>query len=189
MTELRTERLLLRHWRAEDREPFAALNDDPAVMEHFPGHLTRQQSDAMADRIATFLDEHGWGLWAVELCETGEFLGFTGLAVPRFQAHFTPCVEVGWRLARSAWGHGHATEAARASLDHAFGSLGLDEVVAMVVPANDRSQSVMRKLGMTRDEGADFDHPLIPGDSAVRRHRLYRITRAEWQAETSPPSS
>ncbi|HET8766799.1 MAG TPA: GNAT family N-acetyltransferase [Pedococcus sp.] len=180
MTELRTDRLLLRHWREEDREPFAALNDDPAVMEHFPHHLTREQSDAMADRIATFLDEHGWGLWAVEVLDTGQFIGFTGLAVPRFEEHFTPCVEVGWRLARDGWGHGYATEAARASVAHGFTELGLEEIVAMVVPANDRSQSVMRKLGMTRDEGADFDHPLVEEGSPVRRHRLYRLAREEW---------
>jgi ribosomal-protein-alanine N-acetyltransferase len=175
MTELRTDRLLLRHWRPEDREPFAALNDDPAVMEHFPSRLTRAQSDAMADRIASLIDEHGWGLWAVEVTATGEFIGFTGLSEPRFEAHFTPCVEVGWRLARSSWGHGYATEAARASVGHGFGPLGLDEIVAMVVPGNTRSQGVMGKLGMTRDVAADFDHPLVPEGSPVRRHRLYRL--------------
>lgn len=185
VTRLRTQRLVLREWRDEDREPFAALNDDPAVMEHFPSHLTREASDAMVDRITTFLDEHGWGLWAVEVAGTGTFIGFTGLSVPRFEAPFTPCVEVGWRLARSAWGHGYATEAARASVAHGFGPLALDEIVAMVVPANDRSQGVMRKLGMTRDEEADFDHPLIPQGSPVRRHRLYRLHRQEWE----PPSS
>lgn len=180
MTELRTDRLLLRHWREEDREPFAALNDDPAVMEHFPHHLTPEQSDAMADRIGAFLDEHGWGLWAVEVLDTGRFIGFTGLAVPRFEEHFTPCVEVGWRLARDGWGHGYATEAARAGVAHGFTELGLEEIVAMVVPANDRSQSVMRKLGMTRDVEADFDHPLVEEGSPVRRHRLYRLSREEW---------
>ena len=184
MTELRTDRLVLRQWRPQDREPFGALNDDPGVMEHFPAHLTREQSDAMADRITTFLDAHGWGLWAVEVAQSGEFVGFTGLSVPRFEEHFTPCVEVGWRLARSAWGHGYATEAARASLAHGFGPLGLEEVVAMVVPGNVRSQGVMRKLGMTRDEGADFDHPLIPEGSPVRRHRLYRLTRDEWASSS-----
>ena len=181
VTRLHTERLVLREWRAEDLAPFAALNDDPDVMEHFPSHLTREASDAMADRITTFLTEHGWGLWAVEVAETGTFIGFTGLSVPRFDASFTPCVEVGWRLARSAWGLGYATEAARASVAHGFGPLGLDEIVAMVVPANQRSQGVMRKLGMTRDETADFDHPLIPEGSPVRRHRLYRLDRKEWE--------
>ena len=182
MTDLHTDRLILRHWRPEDRAPFAALNDDPAVMEHFPNHLNPAQSDAMVDRITTFLDEHGWGLWAVEVAQTGEFVGFTGLSVPRFEAPFTPCVEVGWRLSRSAWGKGYATEAARASVAHGFGPLGLDEIVAMVVPDNARSQGVIRKLGMTRDEDADFDHPLIPEGSPVRRHRLYRITAHAWRA-------
>jgi ribosomal-protein-alanine N-acetyltransferase len=185
VTRLHTERLVLRQWRDADREPFAALNDDPAVMEHFPSRLTREDSDAMADRITTFLTEHGWGLWAVEVAATGTFIGFTGLAVPRFEAPFTPCVEVGWRLARSAWGHGYATEAARASVAHGFGPLALDEIVAMVVPANQRSQGVMRKLGMTRDAAADFDHPLVPEGSPVRRHQLYRLHRGEWE----PPSS
>ena len=180
MTDLHTDRLILRHWRPEDLAPFAALNDDPAVMEHFPNHLTPDQSDAMVGRITTFLDEHGWGLWAVEVAQTGEFIGFTGLSVPRFEEHFTPCVEVGWRLARSSWGQGYATEAARASVAHGFGPVGLEEIVAMVVPDNARSQGVMRKLGMTRDEDADFDHPLIPEGSPVRRHRLYRLGRADW---------
>ncbi len=178
--QLRTDRLVLRGWHATDRPPFAALNADPAVMEHFPQLLSREDSDAMVDRIETALAEHGWGLWAVAVADTGEFIGFTGLSIPRFEAAFTPCVEVGWRLARSSWGHGYATEAARASLAHAFGPLGLDEVVAMVVPANHRSQSVMRKLGMTLDVGADFDHPLVPEGSHGRRHLLYRQTRVEW---------
>ena len=180
VTELRTERLLLRQWRPQDRDPFAALNDDPAVMEHFPGHLTREASDAMADRIEAALAQHGWGLWAAEVLRTGDFIGFVGLSIPRFEAHFTPCVEIGWRLARSSWGHGYATEGARAALAHAFGPLRLTEVVAMTVPANDRSRSVMHKLGMTRDEAADFDHPLVPEGDPNRRHVLYRIAREDW---------
>jgi RimJ/RimL family protein N-acetyltransferase len=182
VTELHTERRTLRHWTDADREPFAALNDDPLVMEHFPSHLTREQSDAMADRISTFLDEKGWGLWAVEVRETGEFIGFTGLAVPRFEAHFTPCVEVGWRLAATSWGRGFATEAARASVAYGFDELGLDEIVAMIVPGNTRSQGVARKLGMTRDETADFDHPLVPEGSPGGRHWLFRLPRDRWRA-------
>lgn len=180
MTELRTQRLLLRPWHDSDLGAFAALNDDPAVMEHFPHHLTREGSDEMAGRIRAFLDENGWGLWAVEVAESGEFIGFTGLSVPRFDAPFMPAVEVGWRLGRSAWGKGFATEAARASLDHAFRVLGLEEVISMTIPANTRSQAVMRRLGMTRDEGADFDHPLVPEGSHARRHVLYRVARADW---------
>lgn len=182
MTDLRTDRLILRHWRAEDREPFAALNDDPEVMAHFPSHLTRDKSDAMADRIATFLDERGWGLWAVEVAETGEFAGFTGLSIPRFDAPFMPAVEIGWRLARGSWGRGIASEAARASMAHAFDALHLDEVVAMIVPYNVRSQAVATRLGMVRDDTADFDHPLVPEGSPGRRHWLYRITAQEWAA-------
>lgn len=182
MTELRTDRLMLRHWRPEDRAPFADLNDDPEVMAHFPSHQTREQSDAMADRIGTFLDERGWGLWAVEVAESGEFAGFTGLAIPRFDAAFMPAVEIGWRLARGAWGRGIASEAARASMHHGFSVLGLDEIVAMIVPGNVRSQAVATRLGMVRDESADFDHPLIPEGSPLRRHWLYRITASTWRA-------
>ena len=174
MTELLTDRLILRHWRAEDREPFAALNDDPEVMVHFPTHLTRDQSDAMADRITTFLDEHGWGLWAVEVAETGEFVGFTGFPIPRFDAPFMPVVEIGWRFG-GARGDGDASEAARASVAHGFEPLDLDEIVAMIVPHNPRSQAVATRLGMIRDETAHFDHPLVPEGSPGRRHRLYRF--------------
>jgi ribosomal-protein-alanine N-acetyltransferase len=181
MTELRTERLVLRHWRPEDRVPFAALNDDAEVMAHFPSRLTRAQSDATAERIATFLEERGWGLWAVEVTATGEFVGFTGLSIPRFDAPFMPAVEIGWRLARGAWGQGIASEAARVAMHHGFDTVGLDEVVAMIVPANLRSQSVATRLGMVRDRSADFDHPLVPEAGPGRRHWLYRITRATWQ--------
>jgi RimJ/RimL family protein N-acetyltransferase len=185
--ELQTERLLLRRWRPEDRAPFAALNADPEVMLHFPEPLTRRQSDRLADRIELAMDRQGWGLWALEERATGRFIGFTGLARPGFQAPFMPAVEIGWRLARSSWGRGYATEAARAALAHAFGPLALDEVVAMVVPGNVRSQGVMRKLGLRYDEDADFDHPLIEEGSPVRRHRLYRLTRQEWAAQQAKP--
>lgn len=181
MTDLRTDRLLLRQWTDADLEPFAALNDDPEVMAHFPAHLSREQSDTNAGRIRAFIDERGWGLWAVEVVQTGEFVGFTGLSIPRFEAHFTPCVEIGWRLARSAWGRGYATEAAVASAEHGFGELGLDEIVAMVEVRNVRSQNVMHKLGMTRDEDGDFDHPMVPEGSPVRRHQLYRLRRDDWK--------
>jgi ribosomal-protein-alanine N-acetyltransferase len=181
--ELRTERLLLRHWRAEDREPFAALNADPEVMRHFPAPLTRAESDAMADRVARQLDERGWGLWVVDLdaarSPEERFLGFVGLAVPRFEAHFTPAVEIGWRLARAAWGKGYATEAAYAVLDHAFGPLGLEEVVSFTTVGNARSRAVMERIGMHRDPADDFDHPLLPEASPLRRHVLYRLTAAE----------
>ena len=169
-----TERLLLRPWRPEDRAPFAALNADPVVMEHFPSTPTRAESDAGADRITAWLDEHGWGLWAVEVKDGPEFIGFTGLDVPRFEAEFTPCVEVGWRLAADQWGRGYAPEAARAAIEHGFTEVGLDEIVSFTTVANVRSQRVMQKIGMTL--AGEFDHPGLPGHP-LARHVLYRIGR------------
>ncbi len=182
---LHTERLVLRRWVEADREPFAALNGDREVMEHFPATLTKGQSDHMIDRFEAGFDRDGFGLWAVEVLETGDFIGFTGLNVPAFDAHFTPAVEVGWRLARSAWGHGYASEAARASLDFAFLRAGLEEVVAMTTPSNLRSQAVMKRLGMTRDPAEDFDHPAIEPGHPLRRHILYRISAGEWERRSA----
>lgn len=175
---LTTERLLMRGWREEDLEPFAALNADPEVMEHFVAPLTRLESDAFAARIQQRLDEGGYGLWAIEVRATGEFVGFTGLALQTFPAHFTPAVEVGWRLARPAWGHGYASEAARAAVDYGFGPAGLDEIVSMTAVTNIRSQHVMQRIGMHRDPADDFDHPNVPSSSHLRPHVLYRISAA-----------
>lgn len=175
MSELRTERLVLRQWRDGDREPFAELNADPVVMEHFPSTMTRQQSDAFAERVSRAISDNGWGLWAVETLADGAFLGFVGLAVPRFEAHFTPATEVGWRLARPAWGKGYATEAARRAVSYGFGQLGLSEIVSFTAVGNARSQAVMRRLGMTYDPTEDFDHPSVPVGHAVRRHVLWRL--------------
>ena len=164
--QLHTPRLLLRGWTDADREPFAALNADPEVMEHFPSTLTRDESDDVVERIRAGFAQHGFGWWAVEVVATGRFVGFTGLSVPRFHASWMeereqPVVEVGWRLARSAWGHGYATEAARACLDLAFGELGRREVVSFTTVSNVRSQAVMRRLGMQRL--ARYDHPVEGG--------------------------
>ncbi len=172
---LDTERLRLRPWRETDLAPFAAMNADPAVMEHFPSIPTREESDAMAARIMARMREQGWGLWALEVKGGEPFIGFTGLAVPTFEAHFTPCTEVGWRLARSAWGKGYATEAARAALAFAFGELGLEEIVSFTAATNRRSMAVMERLGMRRD--GEFEHPRIAEGSPVRRHVLYRLAR------------
>jgi RimJ/RimL family protein N-acetyltransferase len=177
ISNLRTERLLLRRWRDEDRHPFASLNADPRVMEHMPGLLTRAESDAAAARIEEHFAAHGFGLWAVEIPGVAPFAGFVGLSVPRFQAAFTPCVEVGWRLAAAHWGQGYATEGARAALAAAFGELGLEEVVSFTVPGNVASRRVMEKLGMARDPGEDFEHPTLPAGHPLRRHVLYRIRR------------
>jgi len=172
---LTTDRLILRPWRPTDLAAFAALNADPRVMEFLPKLLDRSESDTMAARIAAHFAEHGFGLWAVEASGVAEFIGGIGLSVPRFQAHFTPCVEVGWRLAFEHWGHGYATEAARAALDFGFDQVGLQEIVSFTVPANHRSRRVMERLGMTQSRADDFDHPALPEGHALRRHVLYRI--------------
>jgi RimJ/RimL family protein N-acetyltransferase len=173
--ELRTERLLLRRWRQSDREPFARLNADPVVMRNMLGTLTRMESDAFVDRIENHFDDHGFGLWAVEALGVASFVGFVGLSVPRFEAHFTPAVEVGWRLDRPFWGRGYATEAARASLQDGFERVGLREIVSFTIPTNLQSIAVMERLGMTRDPNDDFEHPGVPRGHPYRRHVLYRI--------------
>lgn len=175
-----TQRLVMRRWQAGDRAPFAAMNADPEVMAHFPGPLDRAASDAFVDRIEAGFAEHGFGLWALARLDTGEFLGFTGLSVVRFTEHFTPAVEVGWRLRRSAWGQGFATEAGRQALAVAFGDLGLSEVVSFTATGNAASRAVMHRLGMTRDPDGDFEHPAVPVGHSLRRHVLYRIGRSEW---------
>ncbi len=184
---LTTDRLLLRRWTAEDREPFAALNADPDVMEHFFEPLTREQSDALADRADAHLAEHGWGLWALEVRtgpDAGRFAGFTGLAVPGWDAPFNPCIEVGWRLARWAWGSGYASEAARAALAVAFDELGHDEVVSFTAVSNERSQAVMRRIGMTRDAADDFVHPGRPAGHRLAPHVLFRLPVERWRTGT-----
>lgn len=189
LAELSTARLRLRGWRDSDYAPFAALNADPEVMRHFPAPLARTASDAFADRCRAAIDERGWGLWAVEVSgdpaaatHEGAFTGFVGLNVPSFDAHFTPAVEVGWRLAERFWGRGYATEAATAALGYAFGELGLDEVVSFTTVGNDRSRRAMERLGMHRDPAEDFDHPSLAADDPIRPHVLYRLTRDEFAA-------
>jgi RimJ/RimL family protein N-acetyltransferase len=172
---LSTPRLKLRRWREDDREPFAVINADPAVMEHFPDRLTRRQSDDLIETIEAGFESHGYGLWTLELRATGELIGFTGLAQPAFDAHFTPAVEIGWRLRRSAWGKGYATEAARAALAFGFEVAGLVEVVSFTTVANARSRAVMERIGMAHDPAGDFDHPGLPAGDPQRRHVLYRI--------------
>lgn len=175
---LRTERLVLRRWRDEDREPFAALNADPEVMRCLLGPMTREASDEMVDRIEAHFERFGHGFWAVEVVGGPAFIGLIGIARVRFEAPFTPAVEVGWRLARQAWGNGYATEGAREAMRFGFEELGLDEIVAFTVPANTRSQAVMARLGMTHDPADDFDHPLVPDGSPLKRHLLYRARPA-----------
>jgi RimJ/RimL family protein N-acetyltransferase len=178
--ELRTDRLLLRGFRDGDRAPFAAMNADPRVMQYFPATLTRQESDATAERIRANFDARGFGLWAVELPGRAEFIGFAGLMPPNFEAHFTPCIEVGWRLAPDHWGKGLATEAARAAVRFGFELLSLREIVSFTVPDNVRSRRVMEKLGMQHDPADDFEHPRLPNGHPLRRHVLYRLSRNIW---------
>jgi RimJ/RimL family protein N-acetyltransferase len=187
--QLRTDRLRLRGWRDADREPFADLNADPEVMEHFPAPLSREQSDAFLAQIVAAWADRGYGLWAVEQRSDRRFLGFVGLAMWAFDAPFMPAVEVGWRLARDAWGRGYATEAATAVLDWAFDVLGLDEIVSFTAPVNARSTAVMERLGMARDPADDFDHPRVPVGHPLRRHVLYRISRGAWQTRRAGAGS
>ena len=177
--ELETERLHLRQWRDDDLAPFAAMNVDPRVMAHFPATQSLEVSAAAVARWRARIDERGWGLWAVELRRSGEFIGFTGLEVPAADLPCSPCVEIGWRLAFAHWGHGFATEAATASLGIGFDRLGLGEIMAFTAVGNLRSRAVMERLGMSADK-ATFDHPRVPPGSPVREHCIYRLARAAW---------
>jgi RimJ/RimL family protein N-acetyltransferase len=169
------DRIRLRHWCDEDQVPFATMNSDARVMEFFPRCLSRFESDAMINGIQKHFSERGFGLWAIEVLGVAPCIGFAGFAVPRFSAHFTPCVEIGWRLAFEHWGHGYATEAARVALAYGFGTLALSEVVSFTSTANHRSRAVMERLGMCRDPADDFDHPALPEGHPLRKHVLYRL--------------
>jgi RimJ/RimL family protein N-acetyltransferase len=181
LIEIDTSRLRLRQWCSADREPFAALNSDPRVMEFFPALLSRAESDAIADRCQSLIAERGWGFWAVESKNTGEFIGFVGLHTPTDALPFSPCVEVGWRLDRKHWGKGYATEAARAALRVGFVQLTLSEIVSFTSVGNIRSRAVMERLGMLYT-GETFEHPDVPVGNALRKHCLYRLSRELWQA-------
>lgn len=169
-TILETPRIILRHWTAADRDPFARMNADPRVMEFFPSTLSRAESDACVDRIEAHFVRHGFGLCAVELRQSGCFVGFIGLNVPSF----LPSVEIGWRLAADVWGQGIATEGAESVVRYAFDVLALPELVSFTTPDNVRSRRVMEKLGMTHDPADDFDHPGLPEGHPMRHHVLYK---------------
>src|SRR6516164_156681 len=169
-----TPRLLLRCWGETDRAPFREMNADAQVMRYFLSALTAEETDALLEQIRLHFEQHGFGLWAVALKETNEFAGFIGLAVPAFEAHFTPCVEIGWRLSARFWNRGLATEGAAAVLAFAHNSLGLKQVVSFTTTENVASRRVMEKIGMIRDLRGDFDHPLIPKEHPLCRHVLYR---------------
>jgi ribosomal-protein-alanine N-acetyltransferase len=177
---LRTDRLRLRPWEDSDLEPFAAMNADPRVMEFFPACLSRAESDALARRIVAGFVERGYGLWAVEVPGVAGFIGFIGLSVPRFEAPFTPCVEIGWRLAAPYWGQGYAVEGAQVALAFGFLDGGMDEIVSFTAATNMRSRRVMERLGMTRDPAEDFQHPGLPEGHELKAHVLYRLRNADW---------
>jgi ribosomal-protein-alanine N-acetyltransferase len=187
--EIHTARLLLRGWRDDDLAPFAAMNADPPVVEYLAKALTREESDAFVAWIGDAWGTRGFGQWALERLDTGAFVGFTGLSAPSFEAAFTPAVEVGWRLAADAWGHGFATEAAEAALAFGFGELGLPEIVSVTTVGNERSIAVMRRLGMTRDPADDFLHPNLPDGHPLRPHVMYRLRRDDWERARGKPET
>lgn len=172
---LETPRLILRRWRPEDRAPFAALNADPKVMEFFPACLTRDESEAMADAIDAHFNEHGYGLYALELKGTGAFIGYAGLKHIPWEVSFTPAVEMGWRIDSKYWGNGYVPEAAREAAHYGLTVLKLPELLSFTVPMNMKSRRVMEKIGMTQDKEGDFAHPMLPKEHALSRHVLYRL--------------
>jgi RimJ/RimL family protein N-acetyltransferase len=183
---LRTKRLILRRWMAKDIEPFAAINADPEVMRHFPSTLTLDQTKSFVAAVEAHFENEGFGLWATDLVETGEMIGFVGLSIPRFEAHFTPCVEIGWRLAHKHWGCGYAPEAAHEVLNDAFNRLKLEEIVSLTATVNSNSMRVMEKIGMKRDPADDFDHPRLDEGHHLRRHVLYRINASDFATAMKP---
>jgi RimJ/RimL family protein N-acetyltransferase len=176
---LKTDRLLLRQWKRSDYSGFAKISGDTDVMEFYPKLLTVVESDALADRIRGLIDKRGWGFWAVETLKQKDFIGFVGLHIPSEQLPFSPCVEIGWRIAKEHWGKGYATEAAQAALDYGFSRLDLDEIVSFTTLANLRSQRVMQKIGMS-DAKENFMHPDIDRSHPQCEHVLYKLTQSDW---------
>jgi len=179
--QLRTERLLLRRWRAADLRPCAAMNADPAVMEHFPAPLTGPECAALIERVEGCFEEHGYGLWAVEMPAQAPFVGFVGLLPVDDDLPFAPGVEIGWRLARGFWGRGIATEAAAAAIDFGFESLGLPALVSFTAASNLRSRRVMERLGMPRHADEDFLHPDLGPEHPLAPHVIHRLGAARWR--------
>jgi RimJ/RimL family protein N-acetyltransferase len=178
--ELQTPRLLLRQWKPSDLEPFAKMNADPVVMEHFLATSTLEQTKAFIEGIKDSFDTRGYGLFATELKETGAFIGFVGLWPARFETNFTPCVEVGYRLAKEYWGKGYAPEAARQVLKFGFEVIKFEEIFSWTATTNTNSMRVMEKIGLQRDLDNDFDYPSIPEGHRLRRHVLYRLKASEF---------
>ncbi|MFZ4100260.1 MAG: GNAT family N-acetyltransferase [Chlamydiia bacterium] len=189
MTTLTTERLILRPWKEADLEPFAELNADPRVMEYFPSVLSREESIQMAHRMQSKIEERGWGWWAVSAPGVAEFIGFIGLNnvdKATLPAHFTPAIEIGWRLAFEHWGKGYATEGAKAALKYGFETLKLNEIVSFTAMQNMRSRHIMEKIGMHYDPKDDFDYPKLSDDHRLKRLVLYRLEQSEWERTQIP---
>lgn len=187
--ELVTARLVLRAWKTGDEAAFAELNADAVVTQYLLGPFTLERSNAQVESFREHFAKHGFGRWAVELPGEASFIGTEGLSVVPYASHFTPSVEVAWRLARPYWGRGFASEAARAALSFGFEHARLQEIVALTVPANARSRAVMERLGMTRKPEDDFDHPVVPDGHALKRHVLYRMSNRAWADLARAPSS
>jgi 3-dehydroquinate dehydratase/shikimate dehydrogenase len=179
---IKTKRLILRPWLPEDFAPFAQMNADPRVRQYFLSTLTPKESNLEASAHARFIEEHGWGLWAVSVPSVADFIGFIGLNQIRFTAPFTPAIEIGWRLAHEYWGKGYATEGALASLTYGFDTLKLNEIVSFTSIHNIPSISIMKKIGMKHNPADDFDHPKISKGHPLRRHVLYRINKQLYDA-------
>ena len=171
---IETPRLILRQWEEKDHEPYINLNADPEVMEYFPSVKTPAETLTQIDRLSAYIDKNGYGFWAVERKDNNQFIGFTGICNPGFEAYFTPCIEIGWRLSKENWGQGFATEAAVASLDFGFKKLNLNEIYSFTSVHNYRSEKVMKRIGMDKD--GEFDHPLIADGHWLKRHVAYKIT-------------
>ena len=185
MTTIATRRLIVRNWREGDRQAFFEMNADPKVMRFFERTRSRQEADALLDRFVEEIERTGYGFWALELRETGETIGFTGLRDIDFNEPFSPGVEIGWRLLARHWGNGYATEAARACLTHGFEQMDLDEIVSFAVVENWASRRVMERIGMHREPRYDFDHPDVPPASPLARHAFYRLKSADWRQTQS----
>jgi RimJ/RimL family protein N-acetyltransferase len=177
--KLETDRLILRRFRPEDTDAMVAINADPQVMECFPSTMSREETLAHLARVKAHWTENNFGLFAVEIRDTGQMIGFTGLSIPPYETPATPCVEVGWRMTPTAWGKGYATEAATACLNWGFNEIDLNEIVSFTFEGNTRSRRVMERLGMTHNTQDDFDHIMLPADSPLLRHVLYRLVQPD----------
>ena len=182
--QLETERLILRGWQDSDLEPFSTITADPEVRRYYPNVLTKDETRLVIERIKSHVEKEGFGLWALELRETGEMIGYTGLSKPTIEAHFMPCVEIGWQIAKHHWGKGYAPEAAIKALEDGFSRLNLNEIVSFTSKLNSKSIRVMEKMGMLRNPKDDYMHPLLPDGHPLKPHVLYRLPKAVWTRQT-----